>query len=81
HDPFNSDDHKALPSRLVPADIGGMRVAVSTDLGCAPIDRDIAKVFEARAKIVAGAFRDAAIATPDFGPAHETFEVHRCVYF
>ncbi|RTL66354.1 MAG: hypothetical protein EKK41_18735 [Hyphomicrobiales bacterium] len=80
-DPFNSDDNKALPARLVPADIGRMRVAISTDLGCAPIDKDIARIFEARANIVASAFRDSAVATPDFGPAHDTFEVHRCVYF
>ncbi|MDX2203791.1 MAG: amidase family protein [Hyphomicrobiaceae bacterium] len=80
-DPFNSHDNTALPARLVPADIGRMRVAISTDLGCAPIDRAIANVFEARAGIIAGAFRETAVATPDFGPAHDTFEVHRCVYF
>ena len=80
-DPFNSNDNQALTARLNPADLGRMRVAISTDLGCAPIDRDIARIFEARAKIVAGVFRDSAIATPDFGPAHECFEVHRSVYF
>lgn len=80
-DPYNNGDNAALPSRLVAADIGGMRVALSTDLGCAPVDAKIAEIFKARAKIIAAAFREAAEAAPDFGPVHETFEVHRCVSF
>lgn len=80
-DPYNSSDNASLPQRLVPADIGGMRVALSADLGCAPIDNNIAKVFEARAKVIGSAFREASTATPDFGPVHETFEVHRAMYF
>ncbi len=80
-DPYNSADNGALPSRLVPADIGRMRVALSPDLGCAPVDNKIAEVFKARAKIIGSAFREASEAAPDFGDVHESFEVHRCVYF
>ena len=80
-DPYNNGDNAAIPARLVPADIGRMRVALSTDLGCAPMDKKIAEVFKARAKIIASNFRDASEATPDFGPVHDTFEVHRCVSF
>lgn len=80
-DPYNNGDNAGIPPRLVPADIGRMRVALSADLGCAPVDRKIAEVFKARAKIIAGSFRDAAETAPDFGPVHDCFEVHRCVSF
>ena len=47
-DPFSSGDGARIPARLAGADLGKLRAAVSTDLGCAPIDKDIARVFEQR---------------------------------
>lgn len=80
-DPYSSGDNGSLPARLRPADIGRMRVALSADLGCAPMDKAIAALFRTRAKAIGAAFREAADATPDFGPVHDSFEVHRCVSF
>ena len=80
-DPYSSSDNGAIPARLRPADIGRMRVALSADLGCAPVDKGIAELFATRSKAIASAFRESADATPDFGPVHESFEVHRCVSF
>lgn len=80
-DPFSSDDAARMPARLQPADIGRMRVALSPDLGCAPVDKDIAAVFAERSKFIASAFRESAQAAPDFADVHTCFEVHRCVSF
>ena len=80
-DPFSSGDGARIPARLAGADLGRLRAAVSVDLGCAPIDKDIARVFEQRAALFAPAFREASRRTPDFSGVHEVFEVHRCVQF
>ena len=58
-----------------------LRVAVSTDLGCAPIDRAIAEIFKARVETFGHAFREVQERAPDFGPVHDVFEMHRCVQF
>jgi hypothetical protein len=63
------------------ADLGCLRVAASVDLGCAPVDRNIALVFEARVKQFAHAFREVQERAPDLAGVHETFEVLRGVHF
>ena len=80
-DLFSSGDGARIPSLLTGADLGGLRVAVSSDLGCAPVERAIADVFRSRVKHFAGAFREVAERAPDFGPAEQVFEVLRCVQF
>jgi Asp-tRNA(Asn)/Glu-tRNA(Gln) amidotransferase A subunit family amidase len=80
-DPFSSGDGARIPQQLSGADLGRLRVAVSTDLGCAPIDRDIGRVFEARVATFAHAFREVVRSAPDFAGVHDLFEVHRCVQF
>jgi amidase len=80
-DPFSSDDNRRIPETLTGADLGALRVAVSPDLGCAPIDRAIADVFRARVASFRHAFREVQERAPDFGPVHDVFEVHRCVQF
>ena len=80
-DPFSSGDGARIPARLAGADLGRLRAAVSTDLGCAPIDNDIARVFEQRAALFAPSFREVGRRAPDFSGVHEMFEVHRCVQF
>ena len=47
-DPFSSGDGARIPAQLTGADLGKLRAAVSTDLGCAPVDADIARVFKER---------------------------------
>ena len=53
-DPFSSSDNARIPARLSGADLGRLRVAASVDLGCAPVDRNIAQVFRARVGEEAG---------------------------
>ena len=38
-DPFSSSDNARIPARLTGADLARLRVAVSPDLGCAPVDK------------------------------------------
>jgi Asp-tRNA(Asn)/Glu-tRNA(Gln) amidotransferase A subunit family amidase len=80
-DLFSSGDGTRVLTRLNGADLGRLRVAVSADLGCAPLDKAIANVFRARTKLFGGVFRRIEERSPDFGPAQEIFEVLRAVQF
>jgi Asp-tRNA(Asn)/Glu-tRNA(Gln) amidotransferase A subunit family amidase len=80
-DPFSSSDASRIPAELVAADLGRVRAAVSPDLGCAPVARAIAELFQARVKTFRHAFKDVEERAPDFTDVHEAFEVLRCVYF
>jgi amidase len=81
-DPFSSADGAArIPAQLTGADLGKLRAAVSADLGCAPVDADIARVFKERVPHFASAFREVSWQAPDFAGVHEMFEVHRGVQF
>ena len=79
-EPFSSGDAR-IPAKLTGADLGQLRVAVSADLGCAPVDKAIAEVFRARVRSFGSTFREVQERAPDFGPVHETFEILRCVQF
>jgi amidase len=80
-DPFSSDDNRRIPPELSGVDLGSMRAAVSPDLGCAPVDRDISRVFASRVARFRHAFKDVHQRAPDFGPVHEVFEALRGVHF
>jgi Asp-tRNA(Asn)/Glu-tRNA(Gln) amidotransferase A subunit family amidase len=80
-DPFSSDDVKRIPAALGALDIGQVRAAVSPDLGCAPVDRNIAETFNARSAIFRSAFKEVQGRAPDFSGVHEVFEVLRGVHF
>jgi Asp-tRNA(Asn)/Glu-tRNA(Gln) amidotransferase A subunit family amidase len=80
-DPFSSDREGGMPASLSGADLGRLRAAVSPDLGCAPVDRRIAALFEARVGKFRHAFREVEERAPDFSGVHETFEVLRAVNF
>ena len=80
-DPFSSDDNLRIPETLTGADLGSVRVAVSPDLGCAPVDRGIAGTFKARVSSFRHVFREVQERAPDFGPVHDIFEILRCVIF
>jgi amidase len=80
-DPFSSGDGARIPAQLASADLGKVRAAVSTDLGCAPVDADIARVFKERVPHFASAFREVSWQAPDFAGVHDMFEVLRGVYF
>ena len=80
-DPFSSDDLLRIPDALSGVDLGSLKVAFSADLGCAPLDNDIKKVFESRTAAFAGLFAESHERDPDLSDVHEAFEILRAVQF
>lgn len=80
-DPFSAAPDPALGEAPAPLDLAGLRVAISEDLGCAPLDDGIREVFRSRMAQLAPAFAAAEAQDPDLGPVHEVFEILRGVYF
>jgi len=80
-DPFSSDHDRWLPGVLKGADLGKLRVAVSPDLGCAPVDRRIAALFQERLGRFRHVFGEVQEQAPDFSGVHEAFETLRAVHF
>ncbi len=80
-DPFASSDSEHIPENLGNLDLGSIRAAFSTDLGCAPIDADIASVFRSRTDTFRSVFTETMNAHPDFDNVHETFEILRGLVF
>lgn len=80
-DPFSSDDLMRIPDVLEGVDLGSLKVAFSTDLGCAPVDKDIAKVFKKKVKTFKHMFGETDNRDPDLGEVHEAFEILRSIQF
>lgn len=80
-DPFSSDDLLRIPKVLEGVDLSSLRVAFSADLGCAPLDNEIRKVFEKKAASFRHLFAEARTSDPDFGDVHEAFEILRAIQF
>lgn len=80
-DPFASPDNLGVPAELPAADLSTVRAAVSTDLGCAPLDQDIRAVFAERVASFRHHFATCDERDPDLGAAHEVFEILRGVNF
>lgn len=80
-DPYSSDDVMRIPEQLNGIDLGMLSVAITPDLGCAPVDDAIRATFEARTKTFAHCFAETAAASPDFANVHEVFETIRGIYF
>jgi Asp-tRNA(Asn)/Glu-tRNA(Gln) amidotransferase A subunit family amidase len=80
-DPFSSPGSGGIPSELGGIDLGALRVAVSPDLGCAPVDRHIATLFAERVGRFRHVFREVDERAPDFSGVHEAFETLRGVHF
>lgn len=76
-DPFSSADAYDFPEALSDADLSDLRVAISTDFGVCPIDKQIAKTFKSRVQQFKGVFGVADEATWDCHDLHELFEIHR----
>jgi Asp-tRNA(Asn)/Glu-tRNA(Gln) amidotransferase A subunit family amidase len=62
-------------------DLSGLRVAWSTDLGCVPVDNDLARIFEDRVGMLASSFRSCERRDPDMADALDVFWVIRGVGF
>jgi Asp-tRNA(Asn)/Glu-tRNA(Gln) amidotransferase A subunit family amidase len=80
NDPFSTGTLD-LPEALVPADLAGLRIAVSPDFGQAPVARAIRAVFADRMKRLDGWVGVVEETHPDYSGIHEIFEVHRGVAF
>jgi Asp-tRNA(Asn)/Glu-tRNA(Gln) amidotransferase A subunit family amidase len=80
-DPFSHPAVVDLTQPLREIDLGGLRVAVTPDLGCCPVDNGIARVFGERVARFSHAFGAVEEAAPDFGDIHTMFEVLRGLSF
>jgi Asp-tRNA(Asn)/Glu-tRNA(Gln) amidotransferase A subunit family amidase len=72
---------RALPDVFPPApvDLSRLRVAFSADLGFAPVEAHISRVFAAKTALFRHVFAEARDSAPDCAGADETFETLRSV--
>lgn len=80
-DPYSGPVDLTLEQTPQTIDLASLRVAVSEDLGSAPVDDDIRGVFRARAERMKGFFAACENRDPDLGRVHEVFEILRGVNF
>ncbi len=80
-DPFSHPGVTEIAAPLGDIDLGALRVAVTPDLGCAPVDAAISRVFGERIARFSHVFGAVETAAPDFGAIHEVFEIMRGVAF
>lgn len=80
-DPYSGPVDLTLEQAPQTIDLASLRVAVSEDLGSAPVDDDIRGVFRARAERMKGFFAACENRDPDLGRVHEVFEILRGVNF
>jgi Asp-tRNA(Asn)/Glu-tRNA(Gln) amidotransferase A subunit family amidase len=80
-DPFSGIVDAALKIPPADVDLAKMRVAFSEDLGQAPVDDGIRRVFRERMAKIGRLFGAAEARHPDLGPVHEVFEILRGVNF
>jgi amidase len=65
---------------IEPVDLGRLRVAISEDLGCAPVERRVRQTFCERVALFRGAFKEASDRSPDFSTMLDTFWLLRGEY-
>ncbi len=80
-DPFSHAVDPRLFGALDGLDLGSIRAAISTDLGCCPIDNGIRATFKERTDMFRGVFAEAQDRDPDMGDMHRLFEVFRGIAF
>ena len=79
-DPFSSPAD-GVDATVRAADLSNLRIAASPDFEIAPVANEIRSVFASRVDGFARAGLAVETASPDFGPAHEIFEITRGVAF
>ena len=77
NDPFSSLNSFSLPDNLLETDLSSIKMAYSSDLGCAPVDKNIEKAFFRKIKTLKSIFKTAINDHPDFMDIHNCFEVIR----
>jgi amidase len=80
-DPFSKSMDTELLNPVTEIDLGSLQVAISTDLGCAPVDNDIRKVFVDKTNSFRGVFGMAEDRDPDLCNVHDAFEITRGINF
>jgi amidase len=80
-DPFSTALDLDLLDPLGDIDLSTLRVAISPDLGCAPVDNSIRQVFTDKTDTFRHVFAEADDQQPDFGNVHDVFEILRGVSF
>ena len=81
HDPFSIAIDPGLLDPLGHIDLSSLKIAISPDLGCAPVDNDIRRIFIEKTNIFRHVFNDADDRNPDLSNVHEVFEILRGVNF
>jgi amidase len=80
-DVHSSADALRMPEVLEPADLASVRAAFSADLGCAPMSKEIADIFQKRVGSLEGSFAALEATAPDFSGIHFVFDVFRAITF
>ena len=80
-DPFSNDNVMRIPETLAGIDLGGIVAAVSTDLGCCPVDEGIARTFQTKVRTFSNVFAEVQYRDPDLNGVHDVFETYRGIYF
>ncbi len=81
-DPFSNGIDPGLIEPILPADLASLRIAISEDLGVAPLDDDIRQCFRRKVKTIRHIFSSTQDRDPPFDEElHRAFEVLRCVNY
>lgn len=80
-DPFSTGFDASLLEPLREADLGSIRVALSDDLGIAPVAKANRALFKERTQLFRHVFTEAQDRDPDFTDGHECFEILRGLVF
>jgi Asp-tRNA(Asn)/Glu-tRNA(Gln) amidotransferase A subunit family amidase len=80
-DPYSRPLDPAPLAELQPVDLGGLKVAVSEDLGFAPVDGSIRRTFRQRIDAIRHLFAEVQARDPEMPDANRVFEVLRGVGF
>ncbi len=80
-DPFSRPVDEALLTGPDTVDLSALRVAVSEDLGCAPVDDGIRAVFRERVSRISPVFASCEKRDADLGPVHDVLEILRGVIY
>ena len=73
-DIFSSLNSFSLPVELIPSDLSSIKMAFSTDLGCAPVDNEIKKVFLKKIEVIKSCFNYTNNDHPNFLNIHDCVE-------
>mgnify|MGYP000262163686 FL=1 len=76
-DPFSSLNSLSMPDELIGADLSGVKMAYSPDLGCAPVDNNIKATLLEKINLFKSFFLFSKEDHPDFLDIHDCFEIIR----